>query len=231
MSDSHVDYLRELVEKEHEAAVDLAALDGLLGETARVRERAARIRRTLDAEPIERARHGEAVTAARRDLEARVAALAVAEREVASAEAAGEDADLASARRQLMRAQDAVITARQHLERTIAASDAFEEQVAVARRELPLVEEEAASLAAALAGRARGAGAAGDLPSRDLAGIDEWAVAARAALTVARASAATERDAIMRQADEVGSAVLGEAHIPSGPRAVLTRLEAREQSS
>ena len=231
MTASHRDYLRELIDREESAAADVAALDCLLDETVRTRERVERIQHTLDTEQVDRARHRATIEAARDEIEVRKAAVAAAERRLAGAEA-GDDPDaVGPARTELTRARDTVASAQTSLERFDAAHEAFEGQVTAARQDEPLVQDDAERIAALLANRPRVAPAAGKVPSSGLGGVADWAVAARAALLVARSAAATERDAIIRQANELGSAALGSPLAASGPRAVLDRLQGRSVSS
>jgi hypothetical protein len=62
-------------------------------------------------------------------------------------------------------------------------------------------------------------------PDAGTAGVAEWGTRARAALLVARSQVSAERDAVLRQANELGAAVLGEALPPLGAREVVRRVE------
>ena len=63
------------------------------------------------------------------------------------------------------------------------------------------------------------------MPGPGTTGIAEWGTRARAALLVARSQLATERDAIVRQANELGAVVLGQTLPPLGAAAVARRVE------
>ena len=54
--------------------------------------------------------------------------------------------------------------------------------------------------------------AAGRAPGESLDELADWATEARAALLVARSNLAAQRDAVIRQANELGALVLGEPH-------------------
>ena len=59
----------------------------------------------------------------------------------------------------------------------------------------------------------------------------EWAGRARAALFVARGGLAAERDAVVRQANELGALVLGEPLTAGGPASVARRIEGAPDAS
>ena len=76
-----------------------------------------------------------------------------------------------------------------------------------------------------LVGRPRLTGEAVADPGSGPGGVAEWGTRARAALLVARSQLVTERDAVVRQANELGTALLGEALPPLGTAAVARRVE------
>lgn len=57
-----------------------------------------------------------------------------------------------------------------------------------------------------------------------LDGVAEWSSGARAALLVARGTVATEREGVLRQANELGSALLGESLATSSAAIVARRV-------
>jgi hypothetical protein len=97
------------------------------------------------------------------------------------------------------------------------ADAADEEAKELARR--------AGELAGALAERPRLAADAGAPPEESLPGIAEWGTRARAALLVSRGQLAAERDAVIRQANELGSLVLGEPLTTTSAAGVVRRVE------
>jgi hypothetical protein len=79
-------------------------------------------------------------------------------------------------------------------------------------------------LAASLAGRERLAAEAGAPPAAGLGGVVAWAVAARAAVFVARSGGIREREAVVREANELAAAVLGEPVAGASVASVVARL-------
>lgn len=120
-------------------------------------------------------------------------------------------------------------------EKRAAASRAeageLEQRLDLAAREVPELEQRTAGLARELAGRPRLAREAGQEPAPGLDGIIEWSSRARAALAVARSTLAAERDAGIREANELGSVVLGEPLVASSAALVAKRVEERLGSS
>ncbi|MDQ3891244.1 MAG: hypothetical protein M3312_11945, partial [Actinomycetota bacterium] len=65
----------------------------------------------------------------------------------------------------------------------------------------------------------------GAAPGPGLAGVSTWATSARAALFVARGGLVSEREAVIRQANELGALVLGEPLTSATPSLVARRIE------
>ena len=86
-------------------------------------------------------------------------------------------------------------------------------------------------VAESLRGRPRLAEAAGHAPGPGLVGVIEWASGARAALFVARTAVATEREALIRQANELGSVILGEPLYAASPMVVAATVESAPRSA
>ena len=84
--------------------------------------------------------------------------------------------------------------------------------------------ERAARLADDLRDRPRIAETAGAFSGRELADVAEWAGTARAALFVARASLTADREALIRQANELAAVVLGEGVLVGGAAEVARRV-------
>jgi hypothetical protein len=225
MSDARLALLHELERADEEVAATLAELDELYAETEAVRERALALeaffvrlpaQRAATASELDHARHVEA------EARAAVETAAVALRE---AEASGNADALAAARRLDVRARDSLTVAdrrgkeaEEEIGRLEADADAAEgERESLARR--------ARELASALRERPRLAADAGDDPAPGLIGVSEWGTQAKAALLVARSQLADDRDAVIRQANELGALVLGEPLTGTSAHDVTRRVE------
>jgi hypothetical protein len=95
----------------------------------------------------------------------------------------------------------------------------LEERAAAAERDGAALEAEARELGARLGDEVAPEPGAGP------AGVAEWGTEARAALLVSRSRLAAERDAVVRQAHELGAAVLGEDLPALGAREVVRHVE------
>ena len=95
------------------------------------------------------------------------------------------------------------------MEATKAAED-LENRVAEATIEGHELHAHARELAAELRGRPRIADDAGKEPRPGLDGVEAWSEIARASLFVARGQLSAEREAVIRQANELGALALGE---------------------
>lgn len=226
MTEPVVTLLRELVAADEERAAGLEELDGLVVETAAIRERADELAALIASAPSERARLDGEVSAAGREVHERAQVLEAAEAELAAAEARADEERLAAARRHLVRARDALSVAEKRAATSRVEAAGLEERLARAEREVPELEERAAGLARELGGRPRLAREAAREPESGLDGVIEWSSRARAALAVARSTLTTERDAGIREANELGSVVLGEPLVASSAALVARRVEA-----
>jgi chromosome segregation ATPase len=218
-------FLRELEREDAGIAAVLVELDGLAAEVEAVRRRSAEIEGLLERMPRERARRGAAV--ARAEKEAAEAASRLREAAAALREAeSGRDRDrLARARRAEVRARDLGGVAARRLEEARADLAVLEAGAASAEEEAPRLEAAAHALASRLSGRERVADEAGREPPPGLGGVRTWASGARAALFVARGALAREREATIRQANELGSALLRDPLSGLTPEAVTRRVE------
>jgi chromosome segregation ATPase len=227
LTDPAVTLLRELVAADEERAATLDEVDRLAVETATVRERADALAGLIAAAPSERARLDGEVSAAEHDVHVRAQALEEAEAELAAVEAKSDEERLAAARRLAVRARDALSVAEKRAAASRSEATELEERLARAEREVPQVEEQAAGLARELGGRPGLAKEAGREPEPGLVGVVEWSTRARAALAVARSTLAAERDAVIREANELGSVVLGEPLVASSAALDAKRVEQR----
>jgi hypothetical protein len=225
MADRRLAFIRELEQADEAVAAVLTELDELYAAGETVRERALELEAFLVRLP------GERSAAALAEEEARAAAAerrTTAERaaqELRAAEAAGDEDRLAAARRFDVRARDAVGTAERLRREAEEQAARLEAQAGAADEEARELARRAKDLAAALAERPRLAADAGAPPEGSLASIAEWGTRARAALLVARGQLAAERDAVVRQANELGALVLGEPLTATSAAGVVRRVE------
>ena len=223
--DRRIAFLRELERADEAASVVIAELDELAREIDALRERAVELEAFLIRLPAERERLAAGSDAADREVAAARDALAAAEVELAAAEREGKRERLAAARRAEVRTRDALRDAERRATEFRARSERLEEEARGAADETPRLEERARALAAALRGRPRLAERVGEAPGAGLAEIADWASNALAALFVARGGLASERDAVIRQANELGALVLGEPLTSASPSTVARRVE------
>ncbi|HEY6032477.1 MAG TPA: hypothetical protein VIU44_18050 [Gaiellaceae bacterium] len=216
----HVQFARELEERDERVAAALEALQQLQADVAEVRTHADALESFLAAYPGERARLERAAASAREELEARTAERAEAEAEL---ERAGSDEDVAAARRALTRTTDAESSARRKLERTDEERASLERKAVRVEAELPRLEERARRLARRLGEQPRVTRV--ETEPSGVAALIEWTSRARAALFVAAGGLETERERIVREANELGAAVLGEADLAASVRLVRERIE------
>jgi chromosome segregation ATPase len=198
----------------------LVELDELAGQIGRIGEEAAHIRERQAVLPAER--------------EEAVRTLAEAEREVAERRASHDEAQAAAAAgndpaatRAEVRAHDLLHSAKRralHARAEVERLDHEREQLGEQAGEL---HRQSAEIAALLAERPGLPDAAGRTPADSLDELGDWATEARAALLVARSNLAAQRDAVIRQANELGALVLGEPLTAQSPSAVRQQLEAR----
>jgi hypothetical protein len=219
-------FLHELQLADEEVAAVLADLDELAGETERVRSGALGLEAFSLRLPAERERvDGER---ARAETELAAARGVAADAEAVVHDAREENAD--EARRFAVRARDRLAVAERRVAEARAAGAALERRAREAEEEGRALETRARELAHELRGRPRLAQDAGEDPRPGLAGVSEWAGAAGAALFVARGQLATERDAVIREANELGALALGEP-LTAASAAVVTRRVERELAS
>lgn len=225
MGDARLALLHELERADEEVAATLAELDELYAETEAVRERALALeaffvrlpaQRAATASELDRARHVEA------EARAAVETAAVALRE---AETSGNADALAAARRLDVRAHDSLTVAERRAKEAEEEIRRLETDADAAERERGALERRARELARALRERPRLAADAGDDPAPGLTGVSEWGTHAKAALLVARSQLADDRDAVIRQANELGALVLGEPLTATSAHGVTRRVE------
>lgn len=230
MADPRLALLHELERADGAVAAELAEADELSAEVDVLRSRALELDASLARLPEERALASEAVAEARRALDQGEAGVKLAADEVARAETAADADRLAEARRFELRARDSLQMAKRRLESALKRAAELDAQADAAERESASLESRSAELAAALLARPRVSGEAVAAPGAGPAGVAEWGTRARAALLVARSQLTSEREAVVRQANELGASVLGEELPPLGTAAVAERVERELQA-
>ena len=198
--------LHELEESDAEKGALLAELEALETGIAELRRGALGVEEFRARLPEERERQDRELSQAREEMTAAGTALAEAEEAVRRAKKDGvRDAQLFE-----IRARDRLSGAERRVAEGERAGKELERAAHAAERSAQELEAKARSLAKRLHSRPRIADEAGMDPPPNLAGLLEWTEGARAAVFVARGQVAAERDAVIRQANEVGSAALGE---------------------
>jgi hypothetical protein len=213
--------LRELEEEDARKGALLEELHTLL-ERVRTVQRTAFGAQVTQAElPANRRRAQEALQRAEEEARAAQAALAEAEEGVRSVGKAGErNAELFE-----IRARDRLSVAKRRLAEAEAEVDAVERHGRLLNALTVKLLADGRSLAASLRSRPRVAEGAGVEPAAGLDGLLEWAEGARAALFVARGQVSAEREAVIRQANELGSAAIAEPLGAVGVAVVTRRVE------
>ncbi|HEU4451339.1 MAG TPA: hypothetical protein VFR63_15330 [Gaiellaceae bacterium] len=218
-------FLRELERADDAVAVVLAELDELAEDCEAVRLRALELEVFFVRLPGERAAAAQAVEESRRRAVRAREALERAEGALAAVQARGDDETLAAARRAHVRARDTLAVDERLAAEAEERAARLEEEARAAEQEADALGRRAAELAAALRERPRLALEAGEPGEPGLAGVAEWGTRARAALLVARSQLASERDGLVRQANELGTLVLGEPLTAASAALVARRVE------
>jgi hypothetical protein len=216
-----LEYVRELEGRDEAIAASLETLASLRSRTRGLGAEAVRLRAVLILLPRERTVAASAIERGEADVEARRLALAEAEEAAAHGRRDREarEAAVELARRAVARAQEELGSARQRAEALAGAHE-------VAEREAAAVEAAAAALARELVAAPRLASRTPQAPEAGLAGVAEWATRADGALLLARSGLDDEREAVVREANELAASVLGELPPPAGVRRIRERVEA-----
>jgi chromosome segregation ATPase len=191
---------RELEARDVEIAAALERVGALQADVEELHAHARARVAFLAALPEERARLAAALAEATAELEAREADVAAAEQELARAK---EGEPQAAARRSVTRARDAAASARRRAERVEDERGALERGAVEAEERAPKLAARAVELSTRLADTPR---ATAVPPAEPV----EWTSRARAALFVAAGSLESERERVVREANELAAAVLGE---------------------
>ncbi len=218
--DSRLAFAVELEQRDATVAERIDELAATSAEVERIRARAAEIGSRLEGVPAERAHLDEADAEAARAFEQAQAALARAEEALARAHGADarEQAELTRAR-----AATAVRGEEERRERLAARRATLEHEAEQLAAEALELERGAAALAGRLDGSSRVSATAPPAPG--LAGVVDWGARAHAAVLLARAGLDSERDRLVREANELASSVLGEPLYTASVPLVRRRLE------
>ncbi len=226
MPEDRLALLRELERADEEAAAELAELDALYERCEEVRLGALELDALLRGLPEEQAAAGEALAAARLAVDEARETLERADEELRAAGAEADPEQAAAASRFSIRARDALTTAERRAREAEGRRAALTDRASAAAGEAKSLHGRARELAAELRARPRLAPETGEPPADEhLAALGEWGTRARAALLVARGQVAAERDAVVRQANELGALLLGEPLGATSTAAVAERVE------
>ena len=196
-------------------------LGSLRGRTRALGAEAARLAAVLDRMPHEQ-------TAAVSVIERGEATVERLRRELAEAEEAA-----ANARRDREGRERAAELARAALDRVVeelvsarGRAEALAGSQATAEREATAIVGAAAAVARDLETAPRLSSRVPAPPDPDLAGVIAWASRADGALLLAGSGLEDEREAVVREANELAAAVLGEPPAPAGVHQIRERVEA-----
>jgi chromosome segregation ATPase len=217
-----VAFLRELRRADDEAAATLAELDELAREVEAIGARAGEVEARLAVLPAEREGAETAVADAEREIGERLGEHERATAAVTDADRANDGERLRAARRAEVRARDRLRMAERRAAHRRERAAQLEREAQSSAAEAGALGERARVVAAALRARPAVADQTGEPPDEALAALADWATQARAALFVARGRLAAEREAVIRQANELGAAVLGES-LPAQSAALVAR--------
>jgi chromosome segregation ATPase len=217
----------DLDRRDGEIAATLDRVLGLDGRAEAIRARATRLHELLQAMPGERAALARSEAEARDARSQASAGVADAEHELARlASARREDEDArAVAERRLDRARETDAESAARVERLTAEQATLAAAEAAARVEADALLAAAREVAAQIDEIPRVSDTGRGAPAADLRGLTDWASRVHTALFVVRAQLEGERDRVVREANELGGAVLGEQLGGANVALVRTRLE------
>ena len=218
---SSLAFVSELERRDEDVASRLAEVEELQSVVENLRLRAAELLAFQALLPGERAARARGIAAAMDELERARAAVVHAEGELERT----RQKDRAAAEHVVAAARERERMANDELGRMRNAAAALEHEAEQADAEARELEQHAAATARRLASLPRLSHDATRPAGPGLGGVEEWGSRARPALLLLRAALAAERDAIVREANELGSAALGESLGATSVRNVRERLE------
>ena len=201
----------DLERRDAAAAAEIDRVGRLAVGAKEIAARAEAIGALVDSAPAEHAAMDRAEAEAMALCRAADADLAAAAEVVAKLEAAGRTGhDLAGARRDLGRAQEAARDAGARADRIACTRATLAESERAARADVPNLVAQARAIARELAELQRVSASGRALPEASVDGLVDWASRVHVALLVVRGQLDVERDRLVREANELGSVVLGE---------------------
>jgi hypothetical protein len=224
MPDPRLELARELERMDEAVAATLDELDELAREVEAVRLDAQELEASTVRLPEERS---VAEAALREAEQARDRAAGDLEQAEAAAAAAQDEESERESRRTLVRARDRLHVAERKADEARAGVERLAQRTEALAAERSPLERRARELAEAVRRRPRLADEVPDVPAAGFAGAAEWASRARASLFVARGQLTAERDAVIRQANELAAAVVGEP-LTAATTAIVARRVERE---
>ena len=213
MAQSLLDAIRELEARDIVLAAEIDELVELEREIADVRERAAAVQRFVGDLPDRRASIEAELADAEAAVVRRTDVVRAAEAELAQAKT---DQARAVPERALATARESLATAEAHVARVRDDLEGLGRAATAVELEAAELEERALALGARV----------GEEPEPGPGGVEPWGAAARAAVFAQRTHAEAERDRLIDEATELGSAVAGESLAGAGVAAVRARVEA-----
>jgi hypothetical protein len=210
MPDRRLAILEDLERGEEEVAAELAEIDGLYTAGEQVRLGAHDLLDLLERLPGEREAAAREIEESARALQESRAAFEQAVQELAATEKGDDPERLAAARRFHIRTRDALHLAERRARAAEDHASELDAAATAAEEHAKELNARARELADALGRRPRVALEGEILADASPVQIAEWGTQARAALLVARSQVAEERDAVVRQANELASNVVGE---------------------
>lgn len=221
-ADPSLAFATELEGRDEAVAAKLAALSALGRRTDDVRERAERVKAFLERLPADQAHLETALAEAERELvEAREA---LARARAAVERARNEDARTTARRHEAHAASD-VHTTEERRDRLIGRREVLAREAIEAGAESESLAAAAQELSGELGDAPRVAQP--EPPGAGLSDVLDWAARAHAAVLVARSGLETERERVIREANELAASVLGEPLHSTSVAAVRRRLEER----
>ena len=220
--DASLAFAVELEERDAALIDRLTLLVDLARQVDETRARAVQLGRFVERLPRDREQLAATLAEAERDLDTAAQEHAQARREVERAR--GEDA-AATARRHEAHVATDTRTAAERRARLVARRDELDRAELAAAEEIRVLDERGRELAAELDAAPRVASP--EPPEVGLLGLADWGARALAAVFVARSGLETERERVVREANELAASVLGEPLYAASVAAVRERLQER----
>lgn len=224
MDERTVAFARELERRDADLATAIHEVVALEGEAEALGREADELGERLRRLPGEQEAAASVAARAREELDRRRERLELSERELQNARAGGPEREDA-VRRALERAGEAVALAEERVNRADAEVSRLRTAAGEAQADLRRLEQRARLVAGRVGTVPRLSKEGGGEPSPGLDGAVEWSSRARAALWIVRTGLETERERVVREANELGASALGEPLAATSVARVRERLE------